>query len=168
MNFSFCLKVSRLWNISCILYNLFCVPQNSEISFHLYHVVLQNTRFQVLHTSGQIEILCDSLRDITPNTNDQQLGFSIKELIRKHQKIILFSDKIERIFSYIALIQFLTSTLLICCIGFMLVTVSNPSLKVKRMWRNDMRFTAVSIYIVIRCCSGSARCTIRIRSIARR
>ncbi|XP_039310426.1 uncharacterized protein LOC120358860 isoform X2 [Solenopsis invicta] len=76
----------------------------------------------ILHTSGQIEILCDALRDISFENKNEQLGFFMKELIVKHQKIIIFSDKIERIFSYIALIQFLSSTLLICCVGFTVIT----------------------------------------------
>ncbi|XP_011694614.1 PREDICTED: odorant receptor 4-like [Wasmannia auropunctata] len=76
----------------------------------------------VLHASGQIEILCDALRDISLKKNNQQLAFSMKELIGKHQKIIIFSDKIERIFSYIALIQFMSSTLLTCCVGFTVIS----------------------------------------------
>ncbi|KAL6254521.1 hypothetical protein P5V15_014574 [Pogonomyrmex californicus] len=77
----------------------------------------------ILHASGQIEILCDALRDVSPEKNNRRLAVSImKELIGKHQKIISFSDKIERIFCYIALIQFLSSTLVTCCLGFMIVT----------------------------------------------
>ncbi|XP_011862412.1 PREDICTED: odorant receptor 67c-like [Vollenhovia emeryi] len=80
----------------------------------------------ILHTSGQIDILCDALRDISPKKIDQHLAVSImKELIGKHQKIIVFSDKIEKIFCYIALIQFLSSTFVICCLGFMIVTSIN-------------------------------------------
>ncbi|XP_071568942.1 odorant receptor 4-like [Temnothorax nylanderi] len=79
----------------------------------------------ILHTSGQIEILCDALRDICPVKNNEQLGFSMKALIGKHQRIIIFSNKIERIFSYIALIQFLSSTLLTCCVGFTVITSIN-------------------------------------------
>ena len=87
--------------------------------------------FQILHTSGQIEVLCNILKNISFEMNDQQLAFSMKEVIGKHQKIIMFSDKIEKIFSYIALIQFMSSTLLTCCIGFMVITVNNPLPKVK-------------------------------------
>jgi len=79
--------------------------------------------FQILHTSGQIEILCDILRNISSKMNNQQLIFCMKEAIGKHQKIITFSDKIDKIFSYIALIQFMSSTLLTCCIGFTVITV---------------------------------------------
>jgi len=87
--------------------------------------------FQILHTSGQIEVLCNILKNISFEMNDQQLAFSMKEVIGKRQKIIMFSDKIEKIFSYIALIQFMSSTLLTCCIGFMVITVNNPLPKVK-------------------------------------
>ncbi|XP_018401472.1 PREDICTED: uncharacterized protein LOC108778716 [Cyphomyrmex costatus] len=79
----------------------------------------------ILHTSGQIEILCDTLRNISPKMNNQQLTFCMKEVIGKHQKIITFSDKIDKIFSYIALIQFMSSTLLTCCIGFTVITSIN-------------------------------------------
>ncbi|XP_011065191.1 PREDICTED: odorant receptor 24a-like [Acromyrmex echinatior] len=79
----------------------------------------------ILHTSGQIEILCDTLRNISPKMNNQQLTFCMKEAIGKHQKIITFSDKIDKIFSYIALIQFMSSTLLTCCIGFTVITSIN-------------------------------------------
>ncbi|KAF3054436.1 Odorant receptor 046 [Nylanderia fulva] len=77
----------------------------------------------ILHASGQIDILCDALRKISLEKDNQQLAVSItKKLIGKHQKIIVFSNKIETIFCYIALIQFMSSTLVTCCLGFMIVT----------------------------------------------
>ncbi|GAB1863028.1 Odorant receptor [Camponotus japonicus] len=77
----------------------------------------------ILHVSGQIDILCDSLRKICPEKNNRKLAVSItKKLIGKHQKIIIFSNKIEKIFCYIALIQFMSSTLVTCCLGYMIVT----------------------------------------------
>lgn len=73
----------------------------------------------------QIDILCDALREISPEKNNRQLAVSItKELIGKDQRIFVFSNKIKRIFCYIALIQFMSSTLVICCLGYMIVTVS--------------------------------------------
>lgn len=88
--------------------------------------------FQILHASGQIDILCDALREISPEKNNRQLAVSItKELIGKHQKIIVFSNKIEKIFCYIALIQFMSSTLVTCCLGYMIVTVSGSFSKTR-------------------------------------
>lgn len=49
---------------------------------------------------------------------------AIKDLINRHQKIIDLSDNIEDLFSNIALLQFIWNTLVICCIGFVIVIVS--------------------------------------------
>lgn len=91
---------------------------------------LKNVCFQILHASGQIDILCDALRKISLEKDNQQLAVT-KELIGKHQKIIVFSNKIEKIFCYIALIQFMSSTLVTCCLGFMIVTVSGSFSKAR-------------------------------------
>ncbi|XP_019699272.1 odorant receptor 4-like isoform X1 [Harpegnathos saltator] len=81
----------------------------------------------VLHTCGQIDILCDALKNLSPGKYTHRLTSSVAgELVVRHQKIIDFSDKIERIFCYIALMQFMSSTLVICCLGYMVVTsISN-------------------------------------------
>lgn len=49
---------------------------------------------------------------------------AIKVLINRHQKIIDLSDNVEDLFSNIALLQFIWNTLVICCIGFVIVIVS--------------------------------------------
>jgi len=49
----------------------------------------------------------------------------VKNLIKKHQKIIIFSEQIEDLYSYIAMVMFVTDTLIICCLGFTVVAVSN-------------------------------------------
>lgn len=49
----------------------------------------------------------------------------VKMLIIRHQRIISFSKNIEALFSNIALIQFLSNTLIICCLGFLIVIVSS-------------------------------------------
>lgn len=52
---------------------------------------------------------------------------AVGTLIRQHQRIIALSGDIETLFSYIALMQFLWNTLVICSLGFVIVTVSNAS-----------------------------------------
>jgi len=49
---------------------------------------------------------------------------AIKVLINRHQRIIDLSDNIEDLFSNVALLQFVWNTLVICCIGFLIVIVS--------------------------------------------
>jgi len=48
----------------------------------------------------------------------------VKTLIIRHQHIITFSKNIETLYSNIALIQFVSNTLVICCLGFLIVIVS--------------------------------------------
>jgi hypothetical protein len=48
---------------------------------------------------------------------------TMKNLIGKHQKIIMFTENIESLYCYIALMQFVSNTLIICSIGFVIVVV---------------------------------------------
>lgn len=50
---------------------------------------------------------------------------TLKRAIRKHQRIIVFSEHIEDLYSDIAMVLFVSDTLIICCLGFILVTVSS-------------------------------------------
>ncbi|XP_072750745.1 uncharacterized protein [Anoplolepis gracilipes] len=76
----------------------------------------------VLHACGQIDTVRQKLSEITRNNIKQDVTQSImKTLIVRHQKIILFSKNIESLFSSIALIQFASNTLVICCLGFIIV-----------------------------------------------
>nr|XP_012219955.1 PREDICTED: odorant receptor 22c-like [Linepithema humile] len=114
----------------------------------------------ILHTSGQIDILCDALEEISPEKNDHRLAVAItKELIGKHQKIIIFSNKIEKIFCYIALIQFMSSTLVTCCLGFMIVTSigtmeDSDSVDSSALMKAIVFYMAVTVEAFIFCFSG--------------
>lgn len=84
----------------------------------------------MLHIGGQINIMQQEVAEIRPNDKEYDLPMTIvRSLITKHQKIIAFSESIEKLFSHIALLQFFSNTMIICCIGFLIVTVSIPDLK---------------------------------------
>lgn len=55
-------------------------------------------------------------------------GVTVRALITKHQQIIVFSENIENLYTYIALMLFISDTLIICCLGFIIVTVSNAGI----------------------------------------
>ncbi|XP_067206915.1 odorant receptor 4-like [Linepithema humile] len=42
-------------------------------------------------------------------------------LIKKHNKVILFSNNIEKLFSFIVLMQVVLDTFLMCCLGFIII-----------------------------------------------
>lgn len=57
--------------------------------------------------------------------NEQKsVVITTNEIILKHQKIIQFSENIESLYTYIALLLFASNTILMCSLGFLIVTVS--------------------------------------------
>ena len=68
------------------------------------------------------------LMQLVPRKNEDKhksVAATTSKIIQKHQKIISFSRNIEILYSYIALLQFVSNTIMICSIGFVIVTVSN-------------------------------------------
>lgn len=79
----------------------------------------------MLHIGGQIDIMQQEVGEIRAKDKEYDLPMTfMRSLITKHHKIIAFSESIERLFSHIALLQFFSNTMIICCIGFLIVTVS--------------------------------------------
>jgi hypothetical protein len=87
----------------------------------------------VLHVASQIDILCDRLTEILNNHNEEQLRITIiKNLIAKHQRIISLFENVESVFTLISLLQFFFNTVVICFVGFLLVTVSKFSHQIEK------------------------------------
>lgn len=79
----------------------------------------------MLHIGGQIDIIHQQLDKICSKDGEYGLPSAVaRSLIVKHHKIIDFSDSIESLFSQIALMQFLSSIVIMCCIGFLVISVS--------------------------------------------
>ncbi|EFN71823.1 Putative odorant receptor 13a [Camponotus floridanus] len=98
----------------------------------------------VLHVCGQIDIVRQRLNEITRKNIKQGVTVSImKTLIVRHQRIISFSKNIESLFSSIALVQFVSNTLVICCLGFLIViSIGAPG-------GSTMLVKSVLFYVVI-------------------
>lgn len=75
--------------------------------------------------SGQIDIMCQELKEISSISKSNSI--SAKMLVARHQKIISLSKNIESFFSFVALLQFVWNTFVICAIGFMVVIVSKTA-----------------------------------------
>ncbi|XP_011862387.1 PREDICTED: odorant receptor 13a-like [Vollenhovia emeryi] len=75
----------------------------------------------VLHVSGQIDIMCHEFKNISKSVLHKSSANLIGMLVERHNRIILFSKNIESLFSFIALMQVVWNTLLICCLGFVII-----------------------------------------------
>ncbi|XP_019699246.1 odorant receptor 22c-like isoform X3 [Harpegnathos saltator] len=69
----------------------------------------------VLHASGQINIICEEIKTTSENMIDpESFASTTKMLIEKHNRIITFSENVDRLFSFIALMQVLSNTSSTC------------------------------------------------------
>lgn len=67
--------------------------------------------------------MCQNLTDVLSKNKNK-----LKHFISRYQEIIIFTEKIEKLFTYIALSQLVSNTINTCCEGFLIVIVSNDSI----------------------------------------
>ncbi|XP_076632381.1 odorant receptor 22c-like [Colletes latitarsis] len=109
----------------------------------------------ILHVGGQIEMMHQMLEKISVEEAKHGLSRStIKQLYNRHQNIIIFTENIENLFSYIALMQLLCNTLSICCIGFLLVVTFNTDRNVKSIIRILFFYIVITLEAFIFCFAG--------------
>ncbi|XP_077261499.1 odorant receptor 82a-like isoform X1 [Temnothorax americanus] len=76
----------------------------------------------VFHVSGQIDIICQEFRNISENIILHKFSvYELGMLIERHNRILSFSENIEKLFSFIALMQIVWNTLVICSLGFVFI-----------------------------------------------
>ncbi|XP_018364894.1 PREDICTED: odorant receptor 13a-like [Trachymyrmex cornetzi] len=109
----------------------------------------------ILHIGGQIDILRQSLMAIFPKKEKGNLShFMIKKVIKKHQNIVTFSEHIEDLYSYIAMVLFVSDTLIICCLGFTIVaSIGGPDV-LKNITRTLLFYLVMNMEAFIFCFAG--------------
>ncbi|XP_039310429.1 odorant receptor 13a isoform X4 [Solenopsis invicta] len=107
----------------------------------------------VLHVGGQIDIICQKFKNTSENTLFSKTSVpSFGMLIERHNRIISASDNIEKLFSFIALMQVLWNTLVICSLGFAFTfgkLIANASYEM--MWYDmPSKQSKIIIFIIMR------------------
>ncbi|XP_011870740.1 PREDICTED: odorant receptor Or2-like isoform X2 [Vollenhovia emeryi] len=111
----------------------------------------------VFHVGGQIDILQCWLAELTPNEMENKQESSIiagNKIILKHQKIIQFSENIERLYTHIALILFASNTMLICSLGFLIVTAVGSADATEKIIKCLLFFTITNLEAFVFCYAG--------------
>ncbi|XP_014480020.1 PREDICTED: odorant receptor 4-like [Dinoponera quadriceps] len=109
----------------------------------------------MLYLGDQIDIICRCLTKMPLEENMRKANVTIvKEIIRKHQSVIAFSENVEAIYTYIALILLVLNTLITCGLGFILVTsIGSPDFS-KMVKKNLMFYSAINIETFVFCFAG--------------
>ncbi|XP_025073194.1 odorant receptor 13a-like [Pogonomyrmex barbatus] len=111
--------------------------------------------FQVLHTVGQIEITRHWLINLVSHENNHTSFIkTTSKIIEKHKKIINFSRNIESLYSIIALFQFVSNTIMICMLGFPIVTAIGSPNAVKQILKSFLFYTITNLEAFIFCYAG--------------
>ncbi|XP_070150686.1 odorant receptor 13a-like [Polyergus mexicanus] len=107
----------------------------------------------IFHVGGQINILHCWLTELISNKRES-IAITIKKIIRKHQKIIYFAKNIESLYTYIAFMQFISNTIMICLIGFLIITaLGNPN-ATEKIVRAVSYYSVTNIEAFIFCYAG--------------
>ncbi|XP_011694618.1 PREDICTED: odorant receptor 4-like [Wasmannia auropunctata] len=109
----------------------------------------------MLHIGGQIDIMQQEMEEICHKDDKNDLPITVvRSLINKHHKIIAFSESIERLFSQIALMQFFSNTIIICCIGFLIVTSLGTDEGILMLVKTLFFYIAITLEAFIFCFAG--------------
>ncbi|XP_011065057.1 PREDICTED: odorant receptor 67c-like [Acromyrmex echinatior] len=132
--------------IAQFFFSLLCADANCLLNALLINLIL--------HIGGQIDILRENLKEIFPKNGKNLNYFETKEAIREHQKIITFSKYIEDLYSYIAMILFVSDSLIICCLGFTIVaSIGRPDAS-ESIIRNFLFYVVINMEAFIFCFAG--------------
>ncbi|XP_011694596.1 PREDICTED: odorant receptor 22c-like [Wasmannia auropunctata] len=118
MGFPFNISTNFIYTVvqSVQFYHLFLVAWGITIINSLLVTL-------ILHICGQIDILREWLTKIfSKNSADLMDKITMRSLIIKHQRIIVFAENIETLYTYIALMMLLSDTIITCCLGFIIVS----------------------------------------------
>ncbi|KMQ95565.1 odorant receptor 2a [Lasius niger] len=110
----------------------------------------------ILHIGGQMDILCCWLNEFVIKENEER-GESVittNKIIQKHQRIINFVEYIEDMYTYIALLQFTLNTVLICSLGFLIVTAIGSPDATEQIMRTLLFYTVTNLEAFIFCFAG--------------
>ncbi|EZA57535.1 hypothetical protein X777_02070 [Ooceraea biroi] len=109
----------------------------------------------ILHAGGQINILHSWLIELVPRKEkerDDSIVVMTNKIIQKHQKIISFLEYIEDLYTYIALVQFISNTMLMCSLGF-LIAIGNPD-ATEQIVRSLLFYAVTNLEVFIFCYAG--------------
>ncbi|XP_071643033.1 odorant receptor 45a-like isoform X1 [Temnothorax longispinosus] len=143
-------------------YRLVLATQFLSVAMCSWSANLFNALFLTLtlHVGSQINILICWLGEVgskdIEKTHDRHDSFVtvITKIVRKHQKIINLSENIENLYSYIALVLFISNTVMICSLGFLVVTAIGSPDASEQITRSILFYIVTSLEAFVFCFAG--------------
>ncbi|XP_011631575.2 putative odorant receptor 92a [Pogonomyrmex barbatus] len=108
----------------------------------------------VLHIGGQMDILCYWLTNFASKSGKKHESITKDKIIQKHQKIINLSENVEHLYTYIALLQFASNTIMICSLGFLIVSAIGTPNATEQIMRSLLFYTITNLEAFVFCFAG--------------
>ncbi|KAL0133993.1 hypothetical protein PUN28_001123 [Cardiocondyla obscurior] len=109
----------------------------------------------VLHVSGKIDIICYEFKNVSKSVLLNESAVHLfGALIERHNKIISFSKNIESLFSFVALMQVVWNTLVICCLGLIFIISIHNQTGIFILVRTICAYFVVMIEAFVICFAG--------------
>ncbi|XP_011694590.1 PREDICTED: odorant receptor 4-like [Wasmannia auropunctata] len=109
----------------------------------------------ILHSAGQLEIMCHWLTQLCTNEDKHKsIAATTSKIVQKHQKVISFIKNIESLYTYIALLQFVSNTIMICLLAFAIVTAIGGPNVVDVIIKSFLFYTITNLEAFIFCYAG--------------
>ncbi|XP_076640942.1 odorant receptor 13a-like isoform X2 [Halictus rubicundus] len=104
----------------------------------------------IFHMGCHIEILCDAMTKIASSKDEKHLRF----VAVRHQELILFAERIEELFTFISLAQLMANTIVLCCLGYLVVIGVQNGSDFSELVKFAFCYVAICIEIFICCFAG--------------
>ncbi|XP_011870727.1 PREDICTED: odorant receptor 22c-like [Vollenhovia emeryi] len=151
------LKMELPFNIST---NFLYTTVQTVQCYHLFLVACGITTTNsllvtlVIHICGQIDIFREKLTNIFSKYSAYSDETTLRTLILKHQRIILFAENIDTLYTFISLMMLLSDTIIICCLGFIIATSLNTPNAAAILIKCVMFYISINFETFIYCFSG--------------
>ncbi|XP_024222882.1 odorant receptor 4-like, partial [Bombus impatiens] len=141
-------ETSKSPNYELVVTTQFIIHFSAALAFGTFTALLF---MMILHLGCQIDIMCQNLTDVFPK-NENKLKF----FIIRYQEIITFAEKIEKLFTYIALSQLVSNTVNTCCEGFLIVLAVNDEsgLAIDILIKSILFYIVICLEVFIYCFAG--------------
>ncbi|XP_025164027.1 odorant receptor 4-like [Harpegnathos saltator] len=107
-----------------------------------------------LHVGGQIDILHCWLTELEFAKSADIHRINVIKIIQKHQKIIYFTENIETLYTFIALLQFVSNVMMICILGFLVITALDNPNATEKLMRSFSYYSVTNLEAFIFCYAG--------------
>ncbi|XP_076640958.1 odorant receptor 10-like [Halictus rubicundus] len=119
---------------------------SSAFTFGIFSALLL---MMTLHLGCHVDVLCHTLSDSSEIGNKQ-----IRFFISRQQEIVLFAERIEQLFTYIALSQLFSNTLITCCLGYLIVITLNTENGLPMLIKSVLFYYVICLEAFIYCFAG--------------